>query len=59
MQIVLVIVCLMLLFDGVAFLVMPEKVKAWLDEMSPLELRIVGILEAGIAVSALLAAFLQ
>ena len=59
MQAVLVIVCLMLLFDGVAFLVMPERIKAWLDEVSPTELRIVGILEAAIAVSALLVAFLR
>ena len=58
MQAVLLIVCLMLLFDGVAFMAMPERIKAWLDEMSPLELRIVGVLEAAIAVGALLVAFL-
>ena len=36
-----------------------ERIKAWLDEVSPTELRIVGILEAAIAVSALLVAFLR
>lgn len=59
MQAVLVIACFMLLFDGVAFMLMPERIKAWLDEMNPLELRIVGIIEAAIAVSGLLVAFLQ
>ena len=59
MQIVLVILCLMLLLDGVTFLVMPERIKAWLDEISPMELRVIGVIEAAIALSGLLAAFLD
>ena len=59
MRAALVILCLMLLFESVAMVLMPERIRAWLEEITPGELRALGIVEAIVAVSGLLVAFLK